>query len=103
MRSGHAPRVVQVVERAAGAEAGLTLALIVQLHRQTDHVVTLLGEQGRGDRRIHPARHRDNDAHGLPLIVVRADSGCGCASSRRARGSASTTRSISASVLRGRG
>ena len=29
---------------------GFAAALIVQLHRQTDDVMTLLGEQGRGDR-----------------------------------------------------
>ena len=62
MTRRHASRVVQVVERAAAAEA-LVAALVVQLHRQTDDVMTLLGEQGRGDGRIHAARHGDDDAH----------------------------------------
>ena len=61
---GHAPRVVQVVERAAAAERVRSPSrLIVELHRQTDDVVALLGEQRRGDRRIDAARHRDDDAH----------------------------------------
>ena len=34
---------------------GLSLALVVELHRQTDDLVTLLGEQRRGHRRVHAA------------------------------------------------
>ena len=59
---GHAPGVVQVVDRAAGAEA-LAVALVVELHRDAHHVVARLGQQRRGHRRVHAARHRDNDAH----------------------------------------
>jgi hypothetical protein len=51
----HAPRIVQIVNRAAGAKPGLTLGLVVELHRDTDDVVTLLGKQGRGDGRIDAA------------------------------------------------
>ena len=41
---GHAPGVVQVVNRAAAAEAHgrVGLALVVQLHREADHVVPLV-------------------------------------------------------------
>jgi len=49
---GHTPRVLQVVERAARAPRLFPGALVIQLHRQTNHVMTLLGEQGRGDRRV---------------------------------------------------
>src|SRR5688572_33214719 len=48
-RRGDAPGVVQVVQAAAAAEL-LLAALVVDLHGQTDDVMTLLGEQGRGDR-----------------------------------------------------
>src|SRR4029450_7537485 len=47
---GNTPRVIQVVERAAGAEVALVLG--IELHGQTDDVMTLLGEQGRGDRGV---------------------------------------------------
>ncbi len=60
---GDAPRVVQIVNRAAAAERRLALALIVELHRQTDDVVALLGEQRRGHRRIDAAGHRHYDSH----------------------------------------
>ena len=43
----------------------LAVGLIVELHRHTDHVVALLGEQRRGDRRIHAAGHRDDNSHQL--------------------------------------
>ena len=54
--------VVQIVERAATAK-GLLPSLIVELHRQADHVKTLLGEQGRGDRGIDAAGHGHDNAH----------------------------------------
>ena len=69
-----APRVVQVVDRAAGAEAA-ALALIVELHRHADDVVALLGEQRRGDRRIHASRHRDDDPHELSAVPRRRRAG----------------------------
>ena len=47
---GGPTRVVKVVECATAAETAHALALVVQLHRQADHLVTFLGEQGRGDR-----------------------------------------------------
>jgi hypothetical protein len=62
-RRRHFAGIVQIVERAAAAEGGLTLGLVVELHRQTNHVVTLLGEQGRGDRRVDAARHGDHNSH----------------------------------------
>ena len=40
MRGGDAPRVVQVVDACSSVpKRGLPLALVVQLHRQADHVV----------------------------------------------------------------
>ena len=45
------------------AERLLAAALVVELHRQTDDVMTLLGEQGRGDRRVDASRHGDDDSH----------------------------------------
>ena len=54
-RGRDAPRVVEIVERAAAAERSLSVALIVELHRHTDDVMALLGEQRRGDRRIDAA------------------------------------------------
>ena len=44
-----ASRVVQVVDGAAGPKGRLAFGLVVQLHGHTDNLVTLLGEQRRGD------------------------------------------------------
>jgi hypothetical protein len=38
----HPSRVVQIVNRAAGAKPALPLGLVIELHRHTNHVVTLL-------------------------------------------------------------
>ncbi len=46
---GDAACVVQVIEAAAAAVARLSLALIVQLHGQTDDVVARFGQQRGGD------------------------------------------------------
>jgi hypothetical protein len=40
---------VEIVKRTARAPCLLAAALVVELHRQTNDVMTLLGEQGRGD------------------------------------------------------
>jgi hypothetical protein len=45
----HTPCIVEVVKRAARSPRLLAATLIVELHRQTNDVMTLLGEQGRGD------------------------------------------------------
>ncbi len=60
---GHAPGVVQVVDRAAGPEADLSPALVIQLHREADHLVTLLREERSGHRRVDAAGHGHDDAH----------------------------------------
>ncbi len=57
-----ATRIVEIVDGAAAAER-LIAPLVVQLHGQTDDVVTLLGEQSRGDRRVDASRHGDYDSH----------------------------------------
>jgi hypothetical protein len=65
-RRGDAASIVQIVERAARAEMPAVLktaVLCIQLHGQTNDIMTLLGEQGRGDRGVDAARHGDNDAH----------------------------------------
>ena len=82
--------------------------LVVQLHRQADDLVALLGEQRGGHRRIHAARHRDNDLHGFGQSSSARgvmSTGAGAAPPRvrlrsfsTSRGSVSTTRSTSASV-----
>ena len=63
-RRGHAPRIVQIVNRAAAAErapAGLRRSRrVIELHRQTDDVVALVGDKCRGHRRIDAARHGDD-------------------------------------------
>ena len=45
---GHTAGVVEVVEAAAAAIAGLAVALVVELHRQADNLVARLGQQRRG-------------------------------------------------------
>src|SRR5207249_1811319 len=65
-RGGHAPRVVQVVERAATAERAVTVRLpgnVVELHRHTDDLVALLGKERRRHRRVDPAGHCYDDSH----------------------------------------
>ena len=47
---GDAAGVVQIVEAAAAAVARLAVALVVELHRQTDDVVARFGQQRGGDR-----------------------------------------------------
>ena len=49
-RARHAPRVVQVVDRAAAPEAEVSLPLVVQLHREADDLVPLRRELCGGDR-----------------------------------------------------
>jgi hypothetical protein len=44
---GDAAGVVEIVDRAAAAKRGLALRLIVELHRQANHLVALRGEQRR--------------------------------------------------------
>ena len=60
---GDTPRVVQVVDRAARPEADLSLPLVVQLHRQADHLVALAREERGGDRGVDAAGHGYDDAH----------------------------------------
>jgi hypothetical protein len=70
--SGSRPAgIVQIVERAARSEGGTAVLpgpLIVELHRHADDVVTVIGHERRGDRRIDAARHRDDDAHQPALL-----------------------------------
>ena len=77
-------------------DASRPLGLVVELHRQTDDVVALLGEQRRGHRRIDAARHRDDDAHLAHARGTKHDDGrfatclrvCESSSHRRSSGQA---------------
>ena len=85
----------------------LAAALVVELHRQTDHVMTLLGEQGRGDRRVDASRHGNDNSHRSDRsdrsAFFRSRHGrafaSGFAACRRYPAARRSTRSISASVL----
>ena len=67
--AGDAAGIVQIVDRAAGAETHLAIGVrsgvIVQLHREADDLVPLTSEQCGGDRRIDAAGHGDNYTHFL--------------------------------------
>src|SRR5262249_18905844 len=58
-----APGVVEIVQGAAAAELHLALRLVIELHGQTDHIVTLARQQGCCHRRIHAPTHGYDDAH----------------------------------------
>ena len=54
--------VVGGVERAAALlELGVAVGDVVEAHPDADHLVALLVEERRRDRRVDPARHRDED------------------------------------------
>ena len=57
------PGVVQVVDRATGAEADLSLALVIQLHREADHLVPLPREKRSSHRGIDAAGHGHYYSH----------------------------------------
>ena len=102
---GHAQRrgdpagVVEVVERAAGPEAHVAFALVVELHRQADDLVAGLDEQARGHRRVHAAGHGHDDAHPSHRRPAGVRPAARARSLATMAGRRSTTRSISASVL----
>ena len=50
--------IVQQLPKRARSPA---LVMVVELHRQADDLVALLGEQRRGHRRIDAARHGNDD------------------------------------------
>ena len=59
---GDPTRVVRGVERAAALlELGVAVGDVMEAHPDADHLVALLVEERRGDGRVHPARHRDED------------------------------------------
>ena len=57
--------VVNVLTGAASAPAMGRDAMIVELHRQPDDIVTFAREQRRHDAGVHAPRHRDDDARVL--------------------------------------
>ena len=66
---GHAARVIDVLAGAAGALAVRGGAMVVKLQGDADDVIALGLEQRRGHRRIHAARHGDDDAGVLRTAV----------------------------------
>ncbi len=62
---GHRTGIVDVLPGAASALAMGRRAMIIELQGDADDVVTLGLEQRRGHRRVHAARHRDDDARRL--------------------------------------
>ena len=57
------PCVVGGIERAAALlELGVRVGDVVETHPDTDDVVSGVVQESRRDRRIDPARHRDEDA-----------------------------------------
>src|SRR4026207_2192252 len=71
---GGAGGVVEAVEGAAAAEGGLSLGLIVELHRQTDNLVPLLRKQRRGHGRIDAAGHCYDDTHNKNITTKDTNS-----------------------------
>src|SRR5580658_2554347 len=68
---GHRAGVMDVAPGAAGTLAVSRRAMVVELQRDADDVVTGLRQQCRGDRRIDAARHGDNDARvGGPALKI---------------------------------
>jgi hypothetical protein len=63
---GDASSIVKIVDRAARAKCvAVPAGLIVQLHRETDHVVSLLRQERGGHRGIDSAGHGDDYPHPL--------------------------------------
>ena len=62
---------VQNLWLAARAEGIGVRTLVVQLHRDADHVVAGFGQKAGGDGRIHASRHRHHHAHGLAHRLQR--------------------------------
>ena len=59
---GHAARIVNVDPRATCPLLGKGRAMIVELERHADHVITFLGQMRRHHRTVHASRHRYDDA-----------------------------------------
>ena len=59
-RFTHTASVVNVLSRAAGPLLPESCAVIIKLKRDADDIIAGILRQGRGDRRIDPARHRNN-------------------------------------------
>ena len=100
---GHPAGVVGGVERAAALlELGVGVGDVVQAHPDADDLVARLVQQRRRDRRVDPARHRDEDpAHaGTPCP---SGSAATAAAPRRieatTRGTISQAVAISSSVV----
>ena len=66
-----APRIVQIVDRAAAPEADVASALIVELHRQTDDVMPGLRHQRCSHGRIDTAGHRYDYSHRTDADGIR--------------------------------
>ena len=58
---GHAPGIVNVLARAAGALALHGSPVVIELQRNAHHVIARLRVQRGGDGAVHPAGHGDNN------------------------------------------
>src|SRR5207249_4454585 len=59
--AGHAARVIDRVERAAGARRERGGAITPELERDPGYGLATLGEQRGGDGGVHASRHRGED------------------------------------------
>jgi len=72
----HIERDLQALRHAAGIESVLEATAVprppsrrvVQLHVHADDFVTLVGEERRGDGRVHAPTHGDDDLHGCVVF-----------------------------------
>ena len=58
---GDIARIMDVLARAAGALLLDGGAVIIELQRDPDHVIALIGQHGGDDRAVDPARHGGHD------------------------------------------
>ena len=100
---GDPARVVGGVERTAALlELRVAVGDVVQAHPDADHVVALLVQQRRRDRRVDPARHRDQDPAHARTPCPSGSAATAAAPSRieaTTRGTISHAAAISSSVV----
>src|SRR3546814_10435865 len=66
-------RSVDVLPGAAGPLLRQRHAMVVELQGDADNLVALAVQQRRGDRGVHPARHRHNHAGRRGRLVYRSE------------------------------
>ena len=75
----------------------------MQAHPYADHVTAVLGQQGRGHRRIDPARHGDQHALAHAEATSLSGSATARAGRRRRRAMVEAMMAAASSISRGRG